>query len=115
MAIPKKGSRKIVVDDVVYRWRIRWKPTIPTQDYFLSGLLAAVELYDDPQSVLYVGCTWSSYKHYPALEVEPVTPKQIESAIRNALKAGWQPERKGYFHLIQGKNQEFQIVNETQT
>lgn len=27
MAIPKKGSRLIAVDEVQYRWRVRGKPT----------------------------------------------------------------------------------------
>ena len=33
MAIPFKGSRRIVVDGTAYRWRIRRKPTRIQADY----------------------------------------------------------------------------------
>ena len=43
MSIPKKGSRKIVVDGDEYLWLIRSKPTY-TQECFESSMTASVEL-----------------------------------------------------------------------
>jgi len=101
MAIPKKGSRKIVVDGIAYRWRIRWKPSISTQDCFSAGLTAAVELYDEPRGVLMICFTHSSYKHYPSMQIEPVTPTHVKTAIETAIEKGWIPADKGSFDLLQ--------------
>lgn len=53
MAIPKKGSRLITVDGVVYRWRIRHKPTY-CQDDGWGPMTFAVQLADSPAAVLLV-------------------------------------------------------------
>jgi len=103
MAIPKKGSRKIVVDDVIYRWRIRWKPTYD-QDCHDHCLCAAVELYENPQNVLHIAFSWARYnKLYPPFELEPVTPKHIEAAVKDALKEGWSPTGTGNFQVVHNK------------
>ena len=53
MSIPKKGSRKIVVNSIEYRWSIRKKPTYgQAVDNLNSGLIAAVELYLNAGSTL---------------------------------------------------------------
>lgn len=43
MAMQKKDTRKITVEEVKYRWKVRWRH---------SKLTSAVELYENPQSVL---------------------------------------------------------------
>lgn len=99
MAIPKKGSRKIVVDDVVYRWRIRWKPSY-AQECEDANLNAAAELYENPQSVLHIAFPWARYNEIFGTAVKPVTPKYIESVIKDALKSGWKPTDVKNFHVI---------------
>jgi hypothetical protein len=99
MSIPKKGSRKIVVDNVVYGWRIRWKPTYTQQCLGNSNLIAAVELYENPTNVLSVTFPWARYDSCIKVAEQPVTPKHIEQSIRKALKAGWQPNENGHFKI----------------
>jgi hypothetical protein len=97
MAIPKKGSRKIVVDNVAYRWRIRWK----ISDGYEAGTLnAAVELYENPQSVLHIIFPWVKYEGHMFV-AESVTPKHIEFVIRKALKEGWQPKENKNIQVLQ--------------
>ncbi|MBQ4810269.1 hypothetical protein A7985_07330 [Pseudoalteromonas luteoviolacea] len=94
MTIPKKGSRKVVVDSVVYRWTIRNKP-IYSQGAFGSDMTAAVELAESSGAVLSITFPWlrcDSWIGYPEL---PITPKDIEKCIISALQNGWQPEKKG--------------------
>ena len=98
MAIPKKGSRKIVVDNVLYRWRIRWKPSY-SQECQDNCLCAAAEIYENPQSALHIAFPWARYKLYSSFNVEPVTPRHIELMIRKALEKGWQPNKNGNFEV----------------
>lgn len=44
MAIPKKGSRKITVNNLVFRWLIRRKATYSQVDYGFGKLHVAIEL-----------------------------------------------------------------------
>jgi len=94
MTIPKKGSRKIVVDNVEYRWRIRSNPTY-TQGAFGDNMTAAVELYQEPKSVLIISFPWMRCDNWLGDPISPVTPKHIEASIRQAIIEGWQPNIKG--------------------
>lgn len=94
MAIPKKGSRKITVDGTDYRWTIRRKPTCP-KTLCEENVLAAVELYDKPRSVLSIKFPWVRYDNRFGIAEQPVTPKHIEQCIKRALAEGWQPEKTG--------------------
>lgn len=94
MAIPKKGSRKITVDGVDYRWTIRKKPTY-SQALCQGNVLAAVELYDKPFSVLSINFPWVRYDNWFGIAEQPVTPKHIEQCIRRAIAKGWKPEING--------------------
>jgi hypothetical protein len=94
MTIPKKGSRKIIVDNIEYRWRVRHKGTY-MQDVFESFLTASVELYENPQNALLVEFPWVRFDAYIGDAKQPVTPKLIESCIKTALSQGWKPNEKG--------------------
>ena len=90
MAIPKKGSRKIIVDNVVYRWRVR-------KNYRRVGeepsLLAAVELDENPQGVLSIRFPLAKYYDDWYLGAKKaVSPKHIEECIKNAVGNGWKPD-----------------------
>jgi hypothetical protein len=93
MAILKKGSRKIIVDSTSYRWNIRRKPTHRQGDYS-SCVTAAVELLENPGATLSIEFFWNQYNNYDGTQF-PVTPKDIELSIREALSKGWQPEKPG--------------------
>ena len=93
MAILKKGSRKIVVEEIKYRWNMRRKPTHAQADYSCS-VSAAVELLENPGSVLHITFTGNNYNYDHGTEF-PVTPKDVEASIKSALNKGWQPEKSG--------------------
>lgn len=88
MAIPKKDSRKITIDGINYRWKVHWRD---------SKMSTAVELYDNPQSVLQITFPWIPKKDFwdwyeiPAI----ITPKIIANCIKSALSQGWKPTEKG--------------------
>ena len=94
MAIPKKGSRKIVVESKEYRWTIRSKPTY-SQGAFGDDMTAAVELAENPGSVLSVTFPWMRCDSWIGNPEIPVTPKDIESYIKAAILEGWSPQLKG--------------------
>ncbi|KAI9134689.1 hypothetical protein [Acaryochloris sp. CCMEE 5410] len=94
MTLAKKGSRKIVVDGVAYRWSIRHKPTYP-QALCQSNLTTAVELYDQPGTTLII--TWSEPRpdNWLMATSTSITPQHITNAIRQALRQGWEPALSG--------------------
>ena len=49
MAIPIKGSRRIVVDGTAYRWRIRRKPTRIQADYGCGSPLTFAVTPESPR------------------------------------------------------------------
>lgn len=95
MAIPKRGSRNIVVNGDPYRWYVRRKPSHAQADFF-TGMGLAVERADVKGAVLVVELPqphpgiWSGY---PA--ERPVVPVDVEAYIQTALARGWQPGKPG--------------------
>ena len=102
MAIPKKGTRKIIVNDISYRWLIRKKPTY--SQALGSKMTVAVELYNNPRSVLSITFPWMRCDNWLNYPVISVTPRDIETCIKNALRNGWHPMKLSsgfeYFHEI---------------
>ena len=94
MALPKKGSRKIVVDEVEYRWSIRRKPTY-SQAAFDCDMTAAVELAASPGAALLITFPWARSDNWVGSKASPITPKHIEACITAALKEGWKPQSEG--------------------
>jgi hypothetical protein len=105
MAIPKKGSRRINVDAIEYRWTIRSKPTY-CQAAFGNEMTAAVELADSPRSTLSITFPWMRCDNWIGNPETPVTPKDIESSIKAAISQGWKPD---------GKGSAFKYVHESKT
>jgi hypothetical protein len=94
VAIPKKGSRKIVVDNVEYRWYIR--RNTKAEDTLVVAVQRFTEL---PTSILLVKSQmhrpdsnyfWFRYEPKPSL-----TPNHVATHIRAALAAGWNPLQSG--------------------
>ena len=92
MSIPSKGSRKITVGAHQYYWYIRRRPT-HVQGELAAPVTCAVESADGG-SVLQITVAWNKYKYYEGAEY-PVTPKDIERCIREAIHQGWKPEEFG--------------------
>jgi len=104
MATRKTGSRRIVVDGVAYRWRIRNRATpLQTGIGVCHGRLhMAVELANEPRSVLVVFTNRTHPRDidtFPS-DVTPVRPADVAGWVREAVAAGWAASEPGpQFHL----------------
>ena len=104
MAMPKTGARRITVDGVAYRWRVRHRAHPFTARNWDGRVHVSVELADEPGAVLVV---FTGHQHprdidtYPP-GVDPVHPGHVAEWIRQALAAGWRPGEPGpQFHVHQ--------------
>lgn len=101
MALVRKGSRRIVVDGTVYRWRLRGRPTY-FQGLAWSPCTFAVEHADTPAAALVVTTSQLHPSNWIGREAEPVLPSGVAAAVRLALREGWTPTAPGSaFHLDQ--------------
>ncbi len=100
MALPRKGSRLIAVDGVVYRWTVRRKPT-KAQAAGWRLLTFAVEVAESPGGTLSVVTksvrldSWYGLGRGPGMRAKPVTPRLVVWSVRQAIAAGWEPKRAG--------------------
>ena len=94
MSVPRKGSRKIVVNDVEYLWLIRSKPTY-SQECQESLMCAAVELNQKESNVLSITFPFQRPDSLMSSEKRSVTPGMIKSCILGALSQGWKPNERG--------------------
>ncbi|MEN0039047.1 MAG: hypothetical protein AAGC78_18355 [Cellvibrio sp.] len=100
MSLPKKGSRKIIVNGSEFLWFVRAKPTY-SQDCLGSNMTAAVELLDSNGSILHITFTFSRPDSAINFVVGSVTPKLIELCIKNAIDLGWKPDAsEGVFEYL---------------
>lgn len=101
MALVRRGSRRIVVDGTVYRWRLRGRPTY-FQGLAWSPCTFAVEHADTPGTTLVVTTDQPHPSNWIGREAEPVRPCGVAAAVRLALREGWTPTALGFaFHLDQ--------------
>ena len=93
MAIARKNSRRIVVDNVIYRWTVRRRPT------YNQGLAApisfVVELLDEPAGRLLVSFPAARPDNWLGAASAVVTPALVARQIADARAAGWEPARRG--------------------
>lgn len=94
MAIPKKGSRRIVVDGAAYLWRIRRKATPSQVDYGNGSLHLAVAAEHGGTTLVVVTNRPHPHDIFPRPAVA-VTPADVREWILAALALGWQPENRG--------------------
>ncbi|MGI5401535.1 hypothetical protein ACQEVG_19250 [Streptomyces sp. CA-135486] len=101
MALNKKGSRRITVDGIAYRWRIRRKPTY-TQQLCWTPLTYAVELADTlcPATTLVVTTGQPHPGNWLGVEAEPLRPAHVAASIREARTQGWKPAEAGSPFLL---------------
>src|SRR5213595_2777243 len=95
MATRKTGSRRLVVDGVAYRWRIRKRATYSQADYGCGTLHVAVEVADKPGAVLLLYTDRPHPADWGTRQVVPVRPADVAAWVREALEAGWLPSRPG--------------------
>ena len=94
MAIAKKGSRRIVVDGVPYRWKVRKKPTYSQANTWTNFNLS-VEQMEAKGSVLFVELPHAHPSNWMGEPSLPVLPSDVERLIKDALAMGWQPAQAG--------------------
>lgn len=99
MALVKKGSRRITVDGVTYRWRIRGRPTYG-QGLVWSPLTYAVEQRGTPGTTLVVITGQPHPGNWFEIPARPVLPSEVAAAIRTARARGWTPEEPGSPFLL---------------
>jgi hypothetical protein len=90
MSIPRKGSRRIIINGCTYLWYIRHKV-----DHWAlicgHSLVVGIERIDPPsgRTLLFYADNGSHY--YGTV----ITPRIVEVAILHSLKTGWKPHLPG--------------------
>ncbi|MFJ5136988.1 hypothetical protein [Streptomyces sp. NPDC088707] len=96
MALNKKGSRRVAIDGIEYRWRIRRKPSC-MQGLCWTPLTYAVEAATGSQPG--TNLTFTSGQAHPSnwvgVETGPIRPAHVVASIREARDHGWDPTRVG--------------------
>ncbi|MEH2280843.1 MAG: hypothetical protein V7K90_05790 [Nostoc sp.] len=119
MSIPKKGTRKIIVNGEPFIWLIRRQATNVQADYADGHLHVAVEHATDPGSVLVIisdrlhpqgyslinselvpiqlqeSGEVRAWRIEPRYEITAVTPKDVALWIKQAMEIGWLPKKSG--------------------
>lgn len=97
MGLIKKGSRKITVDGIVYRWRYPPKPNQNHEDAYPGVVVTVQQLDCNDGSILalnfnryHMSGAWGE----PKLR-KPVLPSEIARCICEAIKTGWQSNVPG--------------------
>ena len=96
MALNKKGSRRITVDGIEYRWRVRRKPSY-MQGLCWTPMTYAVEAADgsQPGTTLVVTSGQAHSGNWVGVKAEPIRPGHVSASIRQAREQGWDPNRAG--------------------
>ncbi len=99
MALPRKGSRRIVVNGTSFRWRLRRRPTY-AQALCWTPCTFAVEHETAPGTKLVVTTDQPHASNWIGRPANPVLPRDVAHAIEHALFRGWAPVAPGpLFHL----------------
>ena len=92
MTLASKGSRRIVVDALVFRWLVRRRPTY-CQANGWTPLTFVAELHDESGAPLMVALPYAHPGNWLGLPSAPVRPATVAASIHKALAAGWRPHR----------------------
>ncbi|MFD8939139.1 hypothetical protein ACFV0R_28480 [Streptomyces sp. NPDC059578] len=89
MTLNKKGSRRITVDGIEYRWRIRRKPSY-MQGLCWTPMTYAVEAASgsQPGTTLIVTSGQAHPSNWVGVETEPIRPAHVAASIREARDQG---------------------------
>ncbi|MEV0582729.1 hypothetical protein [Nonomuraea sp. NPDC050310] len=93
MTMPKRGSRPITVDGVVYRWRVpKWSRGV---DGGWKQLSFTVQRADEPGGVLVVTLPCARPDNSHGERTIVVRPVLVSACIRRALGQGWAAHARG--------------------
>lgn len=90
--MPKKKSRRIVVDGRAFRWRLR-APAQDREDWMTSpprrqaSTMALQAESPAPGRVCRLSVSWR--------DDVPVTPEAVAMIVRKCISAGWDPDSPG--------------------
>jgi hypothetical protein len=94
MAILNHDKRPIVVDGVLFRWRVGSRPTY-SQDECKSSVVLSVVSDVVGSPTLIVDLPNSHPGEFLGELAVPVLPSQVATYIRSAVQSGWKPKKKG--------------------
>ncbi|MEV6964740.1 hypothetical protein AB0M47_06445 [Hamadaea sp. NPDC051192] len=94
MTVARKGSRRIVVDGVQFRWTVRRRPTY-CQGNGWTPLIFVAEPAAGPGGLLVVSMPWAHPGNWLGHPTGAVRPAMVAASIREALARGWQPAKLG--------------------
>lgn len=104
MSLPKKGSRKIQVDGLDYRWLIRKKPSYIQGIGAVSFTIAIERFEEEHKGLLLVHTGLTRLDNWIDPHQTSVTPKVVREMIQTALNGGWNPANTEPFLL------DFQLI-----
>jgi hypothetical protein len=93
VTLVKKGSRVLDVDGVMYRWRLRGRPTY--SQGLGSRMTYAVELAEEPGATLVVTTSQAHPSNWVNKLAVPILPRHVGRAVRRALAQGWLADSPG--------------------
>jgi hypothetical protein len=99
MALVRKGSRRIIVDGVTYRWRVRRRPTYD-QGLVWSPLTYAIEQAETSGTTLVITINQPHPSNWCEIAARPVLPAEVAATIRMAHAKGWTPDEPGSPFLL---------------
>ncbi len=96
MALPKKGLRKITIDDNQFVWKVRKK--ISWEEKHDGQLGIPIQHIDGGQMlIVYVGFSRSYFSENNEFAITPVL---IAKSIRKAIDLGWKYKDKGQVFIL---------------
>lgn len=100
MTAPSRGSRRVEVNGVPYRFRIRKQPTRAQAVDRAPMRLSVCRDGPDARSVLVVNLRVTRPDNWLSPHQTAVKPAMVREMIARALAAGWAPEGDGSPFLL---------------
>lgn len=98
MALPSKGLRNIVVDNIKYQYNVKQSKPMKQREFFDHtctenplGVTISIQLADNPKS----SCTYILGYEPQYEKIPSIKPPIIVQIIKTALLEGWEPLKAG--------------------
>lgn len=109
MALARKGSRRIIVGGVEFRWKVRGRPTYPQLEGE-SRLFFAVQQVGRSGARLVVTLPCAHPSNAVGLPAGVVLPRTVAAAITRAMAEGWRPFEPGPEFMLELDRSAVQII-----